>query len=118
MKTLLYLYLPLALALAACSGDKTDTPMQVTSRAATATHDCVEQRLGRLPVRTLSQMTGDGWRIDVQVYGTPPAGWYRKGTIEHSHGLVFFLPDSASDGIGLREIEDRIDPILRRCAGH
>ena len=110
--------LPCILLLAACGAPPEEAPLRVSSRAPSATYDCVIPRLQRLPVRTETrQATEDGWRVDVEVYASPPSGWYRKGTIEHSGGTVFFLPDSATDGIELREIEGRIGPIIRRCSG-
>ncbi|WP_068112428.1 hypothetical protein [Tropicimonas marinistellae] len=94
-----------------------DVPVGVTSRAPNTTFACIAPRLERLPVRFRTEPTAEGWRMDVEVFSGPPAGWYRKGTIEHSGHVVLYAPDGATLGIASEQVHDELVPIIRRCSG-
>jgi hypothetical protein len=113
MKTLWIL--PLFLIAASC-GPKVDVSTKVTRRAPAETFNCVAPRLAKLPFRTTEYQTADGWRMDIQVFSGPPAGWYRKGSIEHSDGVVVYAPDGATLGIASDQVMTQLNPILRRCS--
>lgn len=103
-------------AVAGC-GSNPDVPINVTSRAPNTTFNCISPRLNALPLRYDTYRTADGWRMDVLAYSGPPAGWYRKGTIEHSDNAVVYAPDSANRGIAMETPAlSEIRPILRKCA--
>ncbi len=88
----------------------------VASRAPSTTYSCIAPRLERLPVRYTTEQTAVGWRMRIQVFSGPPSGWYSKGTIEYSDGVVVYAPDTATTGIATQEVVSGIRPILRRCA--
>ena len=115
MRRPLALLLPF-LGFATC-GPAPDVPITVTSRAPNATFACIAPRLQRLPLRYDTRATTDGWRMDLQVFAGPPAGWYHNGTIEHSDGVVLYAPDGATTGIFANKVSADIAPILRRCSG-
>ncbi|PRY26841.1 hypothetical protein CLV78_101945 [Aliiruegeria haliotis] len=112
MKWLLFL---LALIPAAC-GPQPDVRTNVTSRAAHESYACIAPKLNRLPVRYTTHRAPGGWRMDLQVFGGPPTGWYKKGSIEYSTGIVLYYPNSATMGIMTQEVQRDIRPILRRCS--
>ncbi|MFV0360630.1 hypothetical protein [Tropicimonas sp.] len=109
--------LPLLLLLATACGPPPDVPLHVTSRAPERTFDCIAPHLEALPVRHETRRSADGWRMDLFAFAGPPAGWYRRGTIEHSDNVVLFAPDGATAGIRLETpAQSEIRDILRRCA--
>lgn len=117
MKKMAQLCVSGMLFVTASCGHPVDVPLNVTSRAPNATFACIAPKLERLPVRTRTRSTTDGWQMDLLVYAGPPAGWYRKGTLEHASGVVLFAPDGATAGIADQQTLDRLRPILRRCSG-
>ncbi|MDV7145111.1 hypothetical protein R3X27_20715 [Tropicimonas sp. TH_r6] len=88
----------------------------VPSRGPGPSYTCLAPALTVAGMRQRTQPTASGWRMRVEVMSGPPAGWYDKGQIEYEHGLLSYVPNTATTGIAEERVTKTLLPLIRSCA--
>ncbi len=102
------------LALAACGGARTGAG-DVTRAGPGPSYSCIVPQLPGIGVRQRTETTPDGWRMTIEAFSGPPAGWYDKGRIEYATGTLTYIPNSATLGIADEQVKRKLRPLLANC---